>query len=214
MPNPAALTHCRVSWRDELLVCEGFDSREFFAFEEFEAGAAARGDVRDLVRYAGLVDGAYGVAASDDGGCGLVAGNGAGNGIGPLGKVREFEYSCGAVPYDGAGMGDDFFNGGDRLGTDVETLPVGRKVLRRIPCLGLCVVREAVGEDIVDRKQQVDSLCLGFLQSLLGELDLVFFNKGLTCCHAFRTIEGVSHAADDHERVDFVEQVLDNVDFA
>ena len=43
----------------ELLVCQGFDAGEFLAFEEFEAGAAAGADVRDLVGEAGFVDGAY-----------------------------------------------------------------------------------------------------------------------------------------------------------
>lgn len=41
-----------------LLVGEGFDAGKFLAFEEFEAGAAAGGDVGYLVGYAGLVDGA------------------------------------------------------------------------------------------------------------------------------------------------------------
>ena len=42
-----------------LFVGEGFDAGELFAFEEFEAGAAAGADVGDFVGYAGLVDGAY-----------------------------------------------------------------------------------------------------------------------------------------------------------
>jgi len=40
-----------------LLVSEGFDAGELFAFEELEAGSAAGADVGDLVGYAGLVDG-------------------------------------------------------------------------------------------------------------------------------------------------------------
>ena len=49
-----------------LLVGEGFDAGEFCAAQEFEGGAAAGGDVRDLVRNAGLVNGCDGVAASND----------------------------------------------------------------------------------------------------------------------------------------------------
>src|SRR5579885_2189601 len=51
---------------ERLLVGEGFYAGELLAFEEFEARAAAGGDVGDLVGYAGLVDGADGVAATDD----------------------------------------------------------------------------------------------------------------------------------------------------
>jgi hypothetical protein len=42
-----------------LLIGEGFDAGELFAFEEFEAGSAAGGDVGDLVGIAGLVDGRH-----------------------------------------------------------------------------------------------------------------------------------------------------------
>jgi hypothetical protein len=39
-----------------LLVCEGFDAGEFFAFEELEAGAATGADVGDLVGYDLVLD--------------------------------------------------------------------------------------------------------------------------------------------------------------
>jgi hypothetical protein len=41
-----------------LFVCQRFNAGQFLAFEKFEAGSAAGGDVRDLIGYAGLVDGA------------------------------------------------------------------------------------------------------------------------------------------------------------
>ena len=63
-----------------LLIRQRFDAGEFLAFEEFEAGAAAGGDVGDLVGYAGLVDGGDRVAAADDADGGLVGRNGMGDG--------------------------------------------------------------------------------------------------------------------------------------
>jgi hypothetical protein len=83
-----------------------------------------------------------------------------------------------------------------------------------IPGLGLGVGGEAVGQDVVDGQQQVDALGLGLLESGLGQLDLVFFDKALAGGHAQGALEGVGHAADDDQRVDLVEQVVDDVDFA
>ena len=56
---------------------------EGLAFEEFEARAAAGGDVSDLVCKAGLVDGGDTVAAADDGGGVAIARYGGGDCVGP-----------------------------------------------------------------------------------------------------------------------------------
>src|ERR1700759_4497477 len=74
-----------------LLVGECFDAWEFLAFEELEAGAAAGGDVSDLVGIAGLVDGRDRVAAADDGDGVLVGCDSLGDGVGAYGKARELE---------------------------------------------------------------------------------------------------------------------------
>ncbi len=50
-----------------LLIRQGFDAGELFAFEELEAGSAAGGDVGDLVGDACVVDGSDGVAAAQFG---------------------------------------------------------------------------------------------------------------------------------------------------
>ena len=42
---------------EPLVVCQSSDTGEGFAFEEFEAGSAAGGDVGDEVADAGLLDG-------------------------------------------------------------------------------------------------------------------------------------------------------------
>src|SRR5689334_15722165 len=50
-----------------LLVGECDDAGEGFAFEEFQRGAAAGGDVGNLFAQAGLLDGAGGIASADHG---------------------------------------------------------------------------------------------------------------------------------------------------
>src|SRR5208283_2597424 len=72
-----------------LLVRQRFHAGQLLAFKEFEAGAAAGGDVGDLVGYAGLVDGAHGIAAADDRRGRTVGCYGSRNGVGAHGKARE-----------------------------------------------------------------------------------------------------------------------------
>src|SRR5260370_32228329 len=104
---------------------KGFDAGEFVSAEEFEGGAAAGRDVGDLVRYAGLVDGGYGVAATYDG-YGATGGGG-GDGFGDFesafGEGGHFEYAHGAVPDDGLGGGNFLAKGVDGFGADVESHP-------------------------------------------------------------------------------------------
>ncbi len=83
-----------------------------------------------------------------------------------------------------------------------------------IPRLGLGVGGEVVGENVVDGQQQVDALGLRLFERCLGHVDLVFFDQRLAGGDAQCALEGVSHAADDDERVDLVEQVVDDVDLA
>ena len=69
-----------------LLVHEGGDARERFAFQVFERRAAAGGDVGELVVQAGLVDKRDGLAAADDGRRVLELGEGFGHGERALGE--------------------------------------------------------------------------------------------------------------------------------
>jgi hypothetical protein len=103
-----------------LLVGEGFDAGEFFAFQKFQRCAAAGGDVSDFVGDAGRMDGGYGVAAADDGNGTTVFGYGLGDLEGAFGERGDFEDAHGAVPNDGAGGGDGFGEFFDRLRADVE----------------------------------------------------------------------------------------------
>ena len=57
MPDTGILSAHEPLFAEQLLIRERFYAGELFAFEEFEAGASAGGDVGDLIGYAGLVDG-------------------------------------------------------------------------------------------------------------------------------------------------------------
>src|SRR5882757_7580667 len=91
-----------------LLIGQCRHTRQGFAFEEFEAGSSAGGDVGDLRGDAGLMDGGYGVSSSDDSGGVGVVGYGVGDGVGALGEGGHLEDAHGAVPDDGVGVGDFF----------------------------------------------------------------------------------------------------------
>ena len=59
-----------------------------------------------------------------------------------------------------------------------------------------------------------DALGLGLVEGRLGHVDLVLFNERLAGGDAQGALEGVGHAADDDQRIDLVEQVVDDVDLA
>src|SRR6266436_3576085 len=110
-------------------VGEGFDAGEFASAEEFEGGAAAGGDMRNFVGNAGLMDGGYGITATDNG-SGAAAG-GRGDGFGYLesafGERGHFEYAHGTIPNDGFGGGNFLAIGVDGFRADIEThTAVGR----------------------------------------------------------------------------------------
>src|SRR5271166_6184167 len=136
--------------RYALLVRQGFHTRQLFAFEELEAGAAAGGDVGDLVGYSGLVDRAHRIAAADDGDGRPVGCDRMRNGVGAHGEFGKLEDAGGAVPDDGARGRYNLLDSRDGLGADVQTLPFRREVDRRVPQLRFGIGSEVVGEDVVD----------------------------------------------------------------
>ena len=198
-----------------LLVGQGFDAGQLLAFEELEAGAAAGGDVGDLVGYAGLVDGGDRVAAADDGGGGLVRRNRLGDGVGADGEARELEDAGRAVPHDGAGAWRRLLRWPRRTWGRCRGPASRRGSPSRYPTAGSwrrwrscrrgCCRRAAAGST---------PLAFAFSSVGLGQVDLVFFDERLAGGDAEGALEGVGHAADDDERVDLVEQVVDDVDLA
>ena len=85
---------------------ECLDPGKPFAFEKLERCTAAGGDVLDLVRHPGLLDGRDGIASADNGdGAGILCQRLRDAG-GAAGKGRHFKHPHGSVPDDGPGFGD------------------------------------------------------------------------------------------------------------
>ncbi len=68
------------------------DSRQYLAFYELQEGAAAGGDVGDLVGDAELVDGGQGVTTASDGE-GRGSSDGFGDHLGAFGELVELEHT-------------------------------------------------------------------------------------------------------------------------
>ena len=196
-----------------LLVGEGFDAGEFAAAQEFEGGAAAGGDVRDLVGNAGLVDGGYGIAAADDGGG--AGGGRSGDGLGDFerafGESGHFEDAHRTVPDDGLGFGDFGGVGSGRLGADVEAHLIGGRG-GHVADRGCGVGFEFGRDDVVDREQELEIFLLGVGEEALGEVELVVFDERFADLQALRLFEGVGHAAADEHDVGDLHQVFDDFD--
>src|SRR5207247_1569859 len=75
-----------------------FNRRQLLAFEEFEEGAAAGGDVVDAIADAVFGDGGQRVAAAGERVGGRVA-DGARDGFGAVAERLQLEYTDGAVPH-------------------------------------------------------------------------------------------------------------------
>ena len=111
MPDAAFLT--TTDHRSRLLR-QRLDARQLLAFEKFERSSAAGGDVRDLVRYAGLVDGATESPPPMIDVAALLAATALAIALVPTAKLRKFEDARRAVPDDRLGLRDHFSNGCDR----------------------------------------------------------------------------------------------------
>ena len=83
-----------------------------------------------------------------------LCGDGLGDGVGAVGEGGQLEDAHGAVPEDGAGVGDLFGEELDGLGADVEGHEVGGEGAGAGEELGLGVGGELVGEDVVDGEQE------------------------------------------------------------
>ena len=139
-------------------------------------------------------------------------GDGVGDGVGALGEGGHLEDAHGAVPDDGAGVGDLGFEERDGFGADVEGHEIGGEGLGAFVELGFGVGGELVGEDVIDGQKEADAFGFGLVEGGFGDLDLVGFDEGFAGGLALRVEEGVGHAAADDDGVGVVEQVVDDLD--
>ena len=137
-----------------------------------------------------------------------------GDGVCAHGEAGKLEDASRAVPDNRARGRNHILDGRDGLGANVQTLPVGGKIDRAIPRLGFGVSGELIGQNVIDGQQQPDALGLGLLDGGFGHVDLVFFHEALAGGHAQRALECIGHAADNHQRIDLVEQIVDHVNLA
>src|ERR1019366_4385658 len=195
------------------LVAKRFYPGQFLAFQKFQRGAAAGGNVSDLVGYAGGFDGGYGISAAyNRSGSGIVR-DGLGNLESAFGKRRQFENAHGTIPDDGAGARYFFGKCLDGFGADVECHHVGRDGLAVANEFGQGARFDSIGDDVIGGQQEFELMSFCLLQKVAGEFDLVFFDQTFADRFALRLEEGVGHAASDDEDVDFTEQILDDSDF-
>ena len=74
------------------------------------------------------------------------------------------------------------------------------------------IVRDFVGNYVIDRQQELHVVRLGVGESLRGEINLVGLEQRLADLVALRLEEGVGHAAANDQGVHLAHQVLDDAD--
>src|SRR6267378_2496916 len=93
-----------------------------------------------------------------------------------LGESGHFEYAHGAIPNDGFGRGNFLAIGVDGLGTDIEPHPAvgsgGNGERLR------CGIRFEFGaDDVIDRQEKGEFLCLRFFTQAASEFEFVVFDE-------------------------------------
>jgi hypothetical protein len=185
------------------------DAGEGFAFEEFEAGSAAGGDVGDLVGDAGLW-----MAETESPPPTMVVAS----------SLRATAWAMALVPWAKAGISKTPMGPFQMMvrasaispakrAMDLGPMSSAMRSAGKVRCrrrLWFGVGGELVGEDVVDGQEEADAFGLGFFEGGFGDVDLVGFDEGLAGGLALRVEEGVGHASADDDGVGLVEQVVDD----
>lgn len=143
---------------------------ELESLEEFEGGAAARGDMGHFVRKTELFHRSGGIAAANDGdGAGFCDGLGQGDGASCEG--RHFKHTHRSVPDHGAralhGIGKESLG----LGADVQAHPAILDIPLEHPGVGVRI--ERVRTDVVHRQQEFYAFFLRLFEDVAGQIHLV-----------------------------------------
>ena len=162
-----------------------------------------------------LLDGADGVAAADDGDAavGLDGRDRVTNAVRTLRERSELEAAHRTVPDDRLGALDGLAEELYGLRTDIEPHPaVGNIALEslHLNVAGVLLGRELVGDDVVDGEKNLDALGSGGLEHLAAVGDLLVLTEGGADLKTLSLLEGVGHTAADDERIDLVEEALDD----
>src|SRR5690349_8901077 len=203
--------HTSRSSSEEILFVEDLHAGEVAALEEFEGGAAAGGDVGDLVGEAHLGDGGRGVAAAHHraravAGCLRQRFRHCAR---PRGELRHLEQAHGPVPEDGLRREDALPVELPRLRADVEpehALGDLRHRLHRKPALRL------LRHQVIGRQEHLDARLRGLVEDAPRHVELVLLHPRGAHPDAARGEEGVRHGAADQERVHLAHQLIDDLD--
>ena len=169
--------------------------------------------MRDLVRQARLLEGCNGVAAADDGDSAVFRslGDSLSNSERAFCKSIKLEYAHRSVPDDRLSAFKSLRVLFRRLLAGIECLPAIRYFVD-VNRLRVGIGSELVGNDEVDRQDDLDALVLCLLEQLASEVVLVRLAEGIANRQAFGCIKRMSHAAADDDRVDLVDHVADDAD--
>lgn len=193
----------------QLLIAKGFDAGEVFAFDEFEGGTAAGGDVGDFVIETELTDGSCGVTAADNSDA-FGFGQSVGDGDGAGGITRIFENTHGAIPEDGFGCFNDVAVKFTGFGTDIETHLTFGEVIDDFAGGG---VIEGGGNDVINGQEEFALAAGSFGEDVFGDIEGIFFDAAGGNIDAFGAQEGISHGTTDADLIAFFDEAFDDADF-
>ncbi len=177
--------------------------------QELQGSAAAGGDVGDLVGKAAAAHSSRGVAAADDGD-GVALGQGLGDSDGAVGKAGFSNTPMGPFQttvlrgLDGAGR-TARWSWGRCPGPSCR-----RGLRRRLHSIDSASGGNSVASTVSTGQQELNALLLGLGHHVLGSSRPCRRPAGRCRCRSPGRQEGVGHAAADDERVDLLQQVVDD----
>ena len=189
-------------------IVEIVDTGKHLAFQVFQRGSTARGNVGHLIGKAQFFDRRSRIAAPDNRN-GLRLCNGPGHLTRALGKSGKFKNAHGPVPDDRAGLGQNLTITLNRFRTDIQAHKIRGDPLHRHRG---GVSRKLLCTDMIFRQQKLHVQLFGARDQLPGQVNLVGLKKRLTHFPAFRGKEGIGHASADEKTVDFIEQIGNHAD--
>lgn len=207
---------CSLIIKGNLLTRQSNNTGQLLALEKLQAGTATSGNVAQLIL--NLVLGGNGgsvTATNDDNLAILLAAidDSVKGCLGALGEVRKLEDTSRAVPENSLGLVDSLLVELDGLVAAVEAHPALGNAVGIGGVANLGVLGELVGSDIVDGQDDLDVVLLRLGHEVRDGLGAGLIEQGVADGHVLEDLlEGECHATADDERVDLVEQVVDELD--
>ena len=199
--NPSGFTFFWGKEAECLLLAQGADAGQNLALKQLERSATTGGAEGELVGHLELLGCSHGVTTTNDGDA-VALSQALGNSLGALGEGIELEHTHGAVPEHGLGALDDGADFLDGLVTDVDAHAALGNLAVLCPgssAEGLGTLLELEGVASVGGQDELHALAGSIGQNLVGQVELVGLNLGVTHILALSGKEGVSHSTTDDE---------------